>query len=209
MHYPRTSNGERKELRPHYNRAGALERVELDGATFVEHIAYNAKGQRTLIAYGNGVMTRYAYDPQTFRLCGMRTERYTQAGDAHLPADGRAAAGLRLRLRPRRQHHWRSTTARPAAASPTPPLGRMRSTGPSPTIRSIACSRPRAASATPAARPPWDDAPRCTDLTAPAATPSATLRPGRQPEAAAAPGERRRLHPRSCTGSPTATAWRP
>ena len=36
--------------------------------TYVEHIAYNAKGQRLLIAYGNGVMTRHAYDPQTFRL---------------------------------------------------------------------------------------------------------------------------------------------
>ena len=54
-------------MRPRYNRAGALESVELDGATFVDHIAYNAKGQRALIAYGNGVMTRYAYDPRTFR----------------------------------------------------------------------------------------------------------------------------------------------
>ena len=46
--------------------------------TYVERIAYNAKGQRTLIAYGNGVMTRYAYDPQTFRLVRLRTERYTK-----------------------------------------------------------------------------------------------------------------------------------
>ena len=34
----------------------------------MDHIAYNAKGQRTLVTYGNGVMTRYAYDPRTFRL---------------------------------------------------------------------------------------------------------------------------------------------
>src|SRR6185436_3237517 len=54
----------------------ALERVELDGITFVERIAHDAKGQRTLIAYGNGVMTRYAYDPDTFRLTRLRTERY-------------------------------------------------------------------------------------------------------------------------------------
>jgi RHS repeat-associated protein len=78
MRYPQDVDGERKELRPQYNRAGALERVKLDDTSFVEHIAYNAKGQRLLIAYGNGVMTRYAYDPQTFRLARMRTERYTK-----------------------------------------------------------------------------------------------------------------------------------
>ena len=67
----------RKTLRPHYNRAGALERVTLDGAIYVERIAYNPKGQRTLVAYGNGVMTRSAYDPQTFRLARLRTENHT------------------------------------------------------------------------------------------------------------------------------------
>lgn len=74
--YPQDVKDTREELRPHYNRAGALERVDFDGATFVEHIAYNAKGQRALIAYGNGVMTRYAHDAQTFRLARMRSERY-------------------------------------------------------------------------------------------------------------------------------------
>jgi len=78
MRYPQDMDQERKELRPRYNRAGALEQVDFDGATFVEHIAYNAKGQRGLIAYGNGVMTRHAYEPETFRLSRMRTERYTK-----------------------------------------------------------------------------------------------------------------------------------
>lgn len=81
MHFPEdvASAPERpshKMLRPHYNRAGNLESVKLNDQTFVEHIAYNAKGQRTFIAYGNNVMTRYAYHPQTFRLVRMRTERY-------------------------------------------------------------------------------------------------------------------------------------
>ena len=76
MRYPQDVEGERRELRPQYNRAGALERVELNSTTYVEQIAYNAKGQRTLIAYGNGIMTRYAYDPQTFRLVRLRTEGY-------------------------------------------------------------------------------------------------------------------------------------
>jgi RHS repeat-associated protein len=78
IRYPQAVNGQRKTLRPHYNRAGGLQSVELDGATFVEHLAYNAKGQRVLIAYGNGVMTRYAYDAVTFRLARLRSERYTK-----------------------------------------------------------------------------------------------------------------------------------
>jgi RHS repeat-associated protein len=65
------------ELTPIYNRAGALRTVRLDGEIYVDFIAYNAKGQRVLIAYGNKVMTRYAYHPQTFRLVRLRTERFT------------------------------------------------------------------------------------------------------------------------------------
>ncbi len=44
----------------------------LDPATADRHlvtaIAYNARGQRASIAYGNGVVTTYSYDPLTFRL---------------------------------------------------------------------------------------------------------------------------------------------
>lgn len=69
--------GKQKVFTPTYNRAGALERVELGGQVYVERIAYNAKGQRILMAYGNGLMTRYAYDRQTFRLLRLRTEGYT------------------------------------------------------------------------------------------------------------------------------------
>lgn len=76
MEYPEDVEGKRKALVPHYNRAGALESVKLNVETYVERIAYNAKGQRILIAYGNGIMIRYAYDPKTFRLARLRTERY-------------------------------------------------------------------------------------------------------------------------------------
>jgi RHS repeat-associated protein len=58
-----------------------LESVILDDAIYVSRIAYNAKGQRVLIAYGNGVMTRYAHDEQTFRLERLRSERFTQSED--------------------------------------------------------------------------------------------------------------------------------
>ena len=90
MTYPEDVENRRRKLRPHYNRAGALERVALERAapgrgavsdTFVERIAYNAKGQRVLITYGNGIMTRYAYDPHTFRLLRLRTERYNKPAE--------------------------------------------------------------------------------------------------------------------------------
>lgn len=84
--YPQAANGERHRLWPAYNRAGALARIELEGPleaggsaprqAYVEHMAYNAKGQRLLITYGNGLATRYAYEPATFRLARMRTDRY-------------------------------------------------------------------------------------------------------------------------------------
>lgn len=77
LRYPQDVEGNRRELRPQYNRAGALERVTLNDEVYVERIAYNAKGQRILIAYGNGIMTRYVYDPETFRLLRLRSERYT------------------------------------------------------------------------------------------------------------------------------------
>jgi RHS repeat-associated protein len=81
MTYPQDVENQRRELRPRYNLAGALESVALDADIFVERIAYNAKGQRALIAYGNGIMTRYAYDPQTFRLLHLRTEPYNKPSE--------------------------------------------------------------------------------------------------------------------------------
>jgi RHS repeat-associated protein len=79
VRYPDDVEGRRKLLQPRYDRAGALEQLSLDGVTFVERIAYNARGQRVLVAFGNGIMTRYAYDPETFRLTRLRTESFTRA----------------------------------------------------------------------------------------------------------------------------------
>jgi len=69
------------EIRPTYNEAGLLEKVEarVRGAaawtTFVDDIDYDAKGQREKIVYGNGTRTTYTYDPATFRLVQLRTVR--------------------------------------------------------------------------------------------------------------------------------------
>ncbi len=70
-----------------YNEAGLLERVEVNvrgaqtATTFVDDVAYNAKGQREVIVYGNGTRTEYTYDPLTFRLARILTTR-----DADSPA---------------------------------------------------------------------------------------------------------------------------
>jgi RHS repeat-associated protein len=79
--YPQDVAGQRQQLIPRYNRSGALEAVALGDADYVQRIAYNAKGQRVLIAYGNGVMTRHTYDEQTFRLARLLTEGFTRSED--------------------------------------------------------------------------------------------------------------------------------
>lgn len=75
------------EIKPIYNEAGLLERVEVRvrGAAgwtvFVNNIDYDAKGQREKIVYaedasGNGrVTTEYIYDPLTFRMTQLKTRR--------------------------------------------------------------------------------------------------------------------------------------
>ncbi|HEV8325327.1 MAG TPA: SpvB/TcaC N-terminal domain-containing protein, partial [Myxococcota bacterium] len=78
-------------LRSSYNEANLLERMDawvrvaqapatlLDPATAdlraVTGAAYNARGQRTQIAYGNGTVTDYTYDALTFRLVRLTTTR--------------------------------------------------------------------------------------------------------------------------------------
>ncbi|KAF5429684.1 hypothetical protein C5S39_08605, partial [Candidatus Methanophagaceae archaeon] len=64
-----------------YNDANLLEKVDmrLRGAVewtpFVLNIDYDAKGQRVLIEYANGVRTTYEYDRLTFRLIHLQTRR--------------------------------------------------------------------------------------------------------------------------------------
>jgi RHS repeat-associated protein len=80
-------------IHPSYNEANLLERVEanLRGASavtpFVTDIDYDAKGQRTLIDYGNTVRTTYEYDPVTYRLTHLLTRRNpsTFTGDSPQP----------------------------------------------------------------------------------------------------------------------------
>jgi RHS repeat-associated protein len=66
--------------RPAYNERSLLASVtvSLRGAaptTIVQAAAYDAKGQRQAVAYGNGASTAYTYDPDTFRLIQLTTTR--------------------------------------------------------------------------------------------------------------------------------------
>ncbi len=80
---PENVDNERKHIVMAYNRAGALAKVYYDENEYVENIVYNAKGQRLFIAFGNNIMTRYAYDSLTFRLMRQKSEKYekTQVGN--------------------------------------------------------------------------------------------------------------------------------
>lgn len=77
--YPEDHLGRRAHAVRKYNRAGLLERVELDGDVFIDRIAYNARGQRVLIVYGNGVLTRYEYDELTWELRRLHSQGSTRA----------------------------------------------------------------------------------------------------------------------------------
>jgi RHS repeat-associated protein len=84
-------------IQPGYNEANLLERLDVwlkhagepaellasDTADehFVTNIDYNARGQRTLIQYGNDAETRYHYDPATFRLVQLYTRRDVSYSD--------------------------------------------------------------------------------------------------------------------------------
>jgi RHS repeat-associated protein len=71
---PVDADGERKRLTASYNHAGALQSIHLADRPYVHYIAYNARGQRLFVAYGNDQLTRYCYDESTFCIMRQRTE---------------------------------------------------------------------------------------------------------------------------------------
>ncbi|MGL5861374.1 MAG: SpvB/TcaC N-terminal domain-containing protein [Phycicoccus sp.] len=161
---PADVEGRRRELVPAYHRGGGLERVILDGEAYVERIAYDAKGQRALVAYGNGVMTRYAYDPRAFRLARLRSERYTLTGLTYAATGpalqdygyGYDLAGNILTLRDR-------TPGSGISGAPGGVDALDRHFGYDPVYRLMSATG-RECDAPPAG-PPWTDLPRCTDVT--------------------------------------------
>ena len=74
-------------MRLAYNNAGAVESILFNGQSVVDEIAYNARGQRILMASGS-ILTRYAYDAATFRLARIRAQRFTKSGHTYSPESG-------------------------------------------------------------------------------------------------------------------------
>jgi RHS repeat-associated protein len=67
-------------LEPTFNQSNLLKAVAATIGTaprrqYVAHIAYDARGQRQRIEYGNHTATTYAYDPLTLRLRRLQTRR--------------------------------------------------------------------------------------------------------------------------------------
>lgn len=171
--YPEDVESQRRILRPHYNRAGALESIalEVDGPggarisdVFVDRIVYNAKGQRVMIAYGNGIVTRYAYDPKTFRLLRLRTERYNKPKDVIYQPTGEIHQDLSYEYDLSGNIiaiHDRT----PGCGLPVAPnqLDRIFSYD---ALNRLLFASGRECDSPPAIPPnsPWDDVPRCTDI---------------------------------------------
>ena len=86
---PHNAAGKINVIRPGYNEANLLERIDvwlaqagepstllapaLANLHAVTNIDYDAKGRRTQVEYGNGALTGYVYDPQTLRLTRLTT----------------------------------------------------------------------------------------------------------------------------------------
>lgn len=78
---PADTAGHRALVEPRYARSGALRSVHVDGVPYVRLIVHDARSRRVLAVLGNGLMTRYAYHPDTFRLVRLRTETATDGAD--------------------------------------------------------------------------------------------------------------------------------
>jgi RHS repeat-associated protein len=80
---PADAAGRRPNVEITYGRSGAAGSITVDGRPYLRLISHNARGQRVLVVRGNGLMTRYAYDADSFRLVRLRTERATTVGDVY------------------------------------------------------------------------------------------------------------------------------
>ncbi|WP_027343087.1 SpvB/TcaC N-terminal domain-containing protein [Hamadaea tsunoensis] len=72
---PENADGGRTVLSYAYTRAGRISAIAADGKEVLSGVCYNARGQRVHARLGNGLATRYIYDPATFRLARLFTDR--------------------------------------------------------------------------------------------------------------------------------------
>jgi RHS repeat-associated protein len=100
---PHSASMKPNVTRPSFDEGGLVNRVDvwrqqaagpsglLDPATADLHavtaISYNARGQRTQTATGNGTVTTFTYDPATFRLTRLTTTRLNPRADQRVVQD--------------------------------------------------------------------------------------------------------------------------
>ena len=65
---PLDATGQRAQVTFQYGRGGGITAVEVDGVPHLQSVIYDPHGRRSAAFLGNGVLLRYLYDPETFRL---------------------------------------------------------------------------------------------------------------------------------------------
>ncbi|MGN7200355.1 SpvB/TcaC N-terminal domain-containing protein [Arthrobacter sp. SAFR-044] len=75
---PTDVTGTRSRYDYSYGRGGGITAIALDDTPYLQSVAYDAHGRRLLAHLGNGLLLRYRYDPQTFRLSRLHTANATQ-----------------------------------------------------------------------------------------------------------------------------------
>jgi RHS repeat-associated protein len=86
--FPADVAGRRREMIIERDRAGRPMRLQLDGRALVDHVAWDAAGRRLLVAWGNGLLQRWARD-EGGRAIRLRTESFETAGEHALRCTGR------------------------------------------------------------------------------------------------------------------------
>jgi hypothetical protein len=78
--HPEDLAGRRRQSTYAWDRAGRVTHVEVDGRVIVEHVSYDLDGRRLLVAWGNGILSRWARDAAG-HVRRLRSERYQKSGE--------------------------------------------------------------------------------------------------------------------------------
>ena len=77
---PLDATGQRAQIAFHYGRGGGINAADVDGGPHLQSVIYDPHGRRSAAFLGNGVLLRYLYDPETFRLRRLFARHATLAG---------------------------------------------------------------------------------------------------------------------------------
>ena len=77
---PLDATGQRAQIAFLYGRGGGITAAAVDGGHHLQSVVYDPHGRRSAAFLGNGVLLRYLYDPQTFRLRRVFARHATLAG---------------------------------------------------------------------------------------------------------------------------------